>query len=169
MSPNHRPPVEGAEPPEKLAKVVNPTMKALLRSPLHRLVSRHLMLLTFAGRKTGRTYSAVVGRHEVDGTLVVPTGTMGRRWRLNFRGGAPVEVTLEGRRRQGWGELVEDPEEVARIHELLLDRVSLKNARRLGLRVNVDRRPTRGELKAVLAGRGVIWVELDQEVQGDSW
>ena len=75
MIPNQQPPVEGAEPPEKLAKVVNLIMKTLLRSPLHRLVSKHLMLLNFEGRKTGRTYSVVVGRHEMDGTLVVPTGT----------------------------------------------------------------------------------------------
>ncbi len=125
------PPVEGAEPPEKLAKVVNPIVKILLRSPLHRLISKHLMLLAFEGRKTGRTYSVVVGRHKVNDTLVVPTGTTGRRWRLNFRGGAPVVVTMGGRRLHGRGELVEDPEEVARIHRLLLDRLGLKNARRL--------------------------------------
>ena len=162
MSPNRRPPVEGAEPPEKLAKVVNPIMKALLRSPLHRLVSKHLMVLAFEGRKTSKIYSVVVGRHEVDGILVVPTGTTGRRWRLNFRGGTPVVVTIGGRRLHGRGELVEDPEEVARFQRLLLDRLGLKNARRLGLRVNANRWPTEEELKAILAGRGVISIELDQ-------
>ncbi len=162
MKPTERPPVEGAEPPERLAKVINPLVKALLRSPLHRLVSEHLMLLTFSGRKTGSTYTVVVGRHEVNAALVVPTGTTGRRWRLNFRGGAPVVVTIEGRRRRGRGELMEDPEEVARVHELLLDRLGLKNARRLGLRINVDRWPSRDELEAVLAGRGVVRVELEE-------
>ena len=34
-------------------------------------------------------------------------------WRVNFRGGAPVEVTLEGENRRGDAELVEDPEEEA--------------------------------------------------------
>jgi hypothetical protein len=160
LSPKERSPVEGAEPPEKLANVVNPLMKALLRSPLHRLVSSHLMLLSFKGRKTDRVYTVVVGRHEFEGTLMVPTGTTGRRWRLNFRGGAPAVVTIEGKRRHGWGELVEDPEEVSRVHELLLDRAGLKNARRLGLRVNAYRRPTRDELKTVLAGRGVVRIEL---------
>ncbi len=155
------PPVEGAEPPEVLARVVNPMMKALLRSPLHWPFSSHLMLLSFRGRKTGRTYDIVVGRHEVEGTLLVPTGTTGRRWRLNFRGGAPAEVTLGGTRRRGRGELVEDPEKVACIHQLLLDRVGLKNARRLGLRLNVNRRPTDDELKAALVSRGVVRIELD--------
>ena len=128
---------------------------------MHNLV-KHLMLLTFAGRKTGKTYTVVGGRHEVNGDLLVPTGTTGRRWRLNFRGGAPVFVTLEGRRREDRGELMEDPEEVIRLNELLLDRVGLQNVRRLGLKVNEDRRPTSGELRAVLSGRGLIRIELDE-------
>ena len=49
---------------------------------------------------------------------------------------------------------------MARIHRLLLGRVG-KNARRLGLRVNVDREPSDEELKVPLAGRGVISIELD--------
>ncbi len=54
------------------------------------------MLLAFAGRRTGKRYEAVVGRHEsTDGELVVVTGS---RWRLNLRGGAPVEVVLRARR-----------------------------------------------------------------------
>lgn len=158
---NGQPPVEGAEPPEALARVVNPVIKVLLRSPLHRPFSRHLMLLAFRGRKTGKTYEVVVGRHELDGALLVPTGTTGRRWRLNFRGGTTAELTLEGRRQRGWGELLEEPDEVARVHQLLLDRVGPKNARRLGLRVNVDREPTEEELKVPLAGRGVVRIELE--------
>ena len=156
-----RPPVEGAEPPKALARVVNPAIKALLRSPLHRPFSRHLMVLAFRGRKSGKVYEVVVGRHEADGALVVPTGTTGRRWRVNFRGGTWVEVTLEGKRRRGWGELIEDPDQIVRIHQLLLGRIGLKNARRLGLRVNVNREPTDEELKVPLAGRGVVRIELD--------
>jgi hypothetical protein len=72
-----------------------------------------------------------------------------------------VEVTLEGRRQRGQGELLEEPDEVARVHQLLLARVGPKNARRLGLRVNVDREPTVEELKVPLAGRGVVRIELE--------
>jgi hypothetical protein len=155
---NGQPPVEGAEPPKALARVVNPAIKALLRSPLHRPFSRHLMVLAFRGRKSGKMYEVVVGRHEVDGALVVPTG---RRWRVNFHGGRWVEVTLEGKRRRGRGELIEDPDEIVRIHQRLLGRIGLKNARRLGLRVNVNRERTDEELKVPLAGRGVVRIELD--------
>ena len=119
------------------------------------------MVLAFRGRKSGKVYEVVVGRHEVDGALLVPTGTTGRQWRVNFCGGTSAEVTLGGSRRRGRGELIEDPDEVARIHRLLLGRIGLKNARRLGLRVNVGREPTAEELKVPLAGRGVVRIELD--------
>ena len=153
-----RPPVEGAEPPKALARVVGPVLKALLCSPLHRLVSEHLMLLAFAGRKSGKRYEVVVGRHELDGALVVPSGS---RWRLNFRGGAPVEVVLGGTRRSGRAELIEDPDELVLVYESLLNRVGTNNAQRVGLRVNVDREPTRDELKAALVGRSAVRVVLD--------
>jgi hypothetical protein len=35
MGSNERPSVEGAEPPEKLAKPADPLIKALLSSPIH--------------------------------------------------------------------------------------------------------------------------------------
>ena len=109
-----RPAVERAKPPEMMAKVGNPIFGWLLRSPLHGLVDEHLMLLHFRGRKTGRGYTLPVGRRDIDGRLGVLTSS---GWRANFRGGAPVEVTLEGERRRGHAELAEDPEEVARLRE----------------------------------------------------
>ena len=73
-----------------------------------------------------------------------------------------MEVMLGGIRRAGRAELVEDPDEVALVYEALLKRVGLKGAQRVGLRVNVDRKPTREELKAALAGHGAIRVMLER-------
>ena len=150
--------MEGVEPPKALGRVVGPVLKVLLRSPLHGLVSEHLMVLAFARHKSAKRYEVVVGRHDLGGTLAVPTGS---RWRLNLRGGAPVEVTLGGMRKAGHAELVEDPDEVARVYEELLDRISIRNAQRVGLRVNVDRKPAHEELKAALVDHGAIRVRLD--------
>ena len=66
-TPNHtdRPPArdEAAKPiaPLWLFKAINPIMKGLLRSPLHRLLSGTLMLLTYTGRKTGTPYTIPIG------------------------------------------------------------------------------------------------------------
>ena len=150
--------MEGVEPPKALGRVIGPVLKVLLRSPLHGLVSKHLMLLSFVGRKSGKRYEVVVGRHNLGDILSVPTGS---RWRINLRGGAPVEVTIGGMRKAGYAELVEEPDEVVRVYEELLDRLGTRNAQRVGLRVNVDRDPTREELKAALVDHGAIRVRLD--------
>src|SRR6266566_2085486 len=73
-----RPPVQDAPPPKNVIRFVNPVARAQLRSPMHRLLSEDLMLLTVTGRKTGRTYTSPVGRHEShDGTLVLSAGATG--------------------------------------------------------------------------------------------
>jgi hypothetical protein len=38
-------------------RMVNPVVRWLLRSPLHRLLSGWLVILAYQGRKTGRWYS----------------------------------------------------------------------------------------------------------------
>ncbi|MEO7911940.1 MAG: hypothetical protein ABIV47_20035 [Roseiflexaceae bacterium] len=40
--------------PKIAYRIVNPILGALLRSPLHSLISKRLMLLSFQGRKTGK-------------------------------------------------------------------------------------------------------------------
>jgi hypothetical protein len=51
---------------------------------------------------------------------------------------------------------------VVRVHRPRLNRVGPKNARRLGLKINMGRWPTDDELKAVLTGRGVVPVRLER-------
>ena len=40
-----------------LYRLINPHVRALLRSPLHGLMSRNTLLLSFNGRKTGKLLS----------------------------------------------------------------------------------------------------------------
>ncbi len=71
-------------------------MKALLRSPLHWPLSRYFMLLSWTGRKSGRSYTTPVSYVRDGDRLFVTTGD---RWWRNVVGGGPVMVRLAGRRR----------------------------------------------------------------------
>jgi hypothetical protein len=151
--------VERAMPPKALIRVGNPIFGWLLRSPLHGLVDEHLMLLHFRGHKTGRRYTVVVGRRNIAGKLGTLTSS---GWRVNFRGGTEVEVTLEGKRWRGHAELVEDPDEVARLYGNLIEEYGLEQAgRRLGIRINVDRMPTHEELVAAVKRSGLSFITID--------
>ncbi len=64
-----RPPAGDAgtkPPPLWLFRALNPLMRALLRSPFHGLLSGMLMLLSYTGRKSGRTYTIPIGYFDWD-------------------------------------------------------------------------------------------------------
>ena len=91
--------------------ILNKTMKFILRSPLHGMISKYLLLITFTGRKSGKTYTTPVSYSREDGQVTIFTHA---NWWKNLRGGAPVSLRLRGREIQGMAEPVaEDKQAVA--------------------------------------------------------
>jgi F420H(2)-dependent quinone reductase len=80
----------------RLLRRLNPLIAAALRSPLHRLASQDLLVLTYVGAKSGRAWTLPLSYVEVGGRLYLCTRTS--RWWLNLRNGRPVEIQLRGRR-----------------------------------------------------------------------
>ena len=145
MSSDSSPRVRSNEPPAIVLSVMNPIFRTILGSPLHGLVDKAFMLVHLTGRKTGRRYSIVVGRHEIDG---VTTAMTSAPWRLNARGGADADVTTDGRTWHARAELVEDPDAVADAYAAEIQRFGWKGAqRRLGITMDGDRPPTQEELR----------------------
>lgn len=86
---------------------LNPVIAALLRSPLHPLLSRGLLLLTVTGRNTGRRYSIPVGYQQDGNDLVVMVSEARRKqWWRNYYEPGPVSVRVRGRDHAGLAELV---------------------------------------------------------------
>ena len=84
----------------------NPFVKLLLRSPLHGLMSGGTLLLTFAGRRSGRPYTTPVS-YARDGNSVTLITNRQHGWWRNLRGGAPVQARLKGRDLSGTARVVE--------------------------------------------------------------
>jgi hypothetical protein len=137
-----------------MLRVANPIMRVFLGSSLGRL-ARRSALLRFAGRRSGRTYRIVVGLHDVDGVPVVFTPA---RWRVNFRGGAPLTVRHRGRTLTGSGTLIEDPEAVAAAFQRVID--DGVAPRLLGVGVESGHRLTAQDMRDV--GRAMVRFELDE-------
>jgi deazaflavin-dependent oxidoreductase (nitroreductase family) len=95
-----------------LNKLANPALKLILRSPLHSLVSDSVMLITYTGRRSGKTYTTPVN-YVRDGDALLVVSTADRTWWRNLRGGAPVIVHLAGKELYGHAESAEDPQAVA--------------------------------------------------------
>lgn len=90
--------------------LANRTMKLVLRSRLHGLVSRRAMLITVSGRKTGRLYTTPVN-YVCEGDTITVVSRTHRKWWRNLRGGAPVAVRVAGKDLKGVGEVVVDDKE----------------------------------------------------------
>lgn len=82
---------------------VNRGMKFILRSPLHGVVSKSILLITFTGRKSGKTYTTPVSYSQYGDQVYIFTHA---GWWKNVNNGAPVRLRIRGRELQGVGETV---------------------------------------------------------------
>ena len=84
--------------PDSLFPIINRVMRLLLNSPLHPLMSGSVMIIYYAGRKTGKPrWTPVRYLREDDGTIVCLTGR-DTGWWPNFL--EPLQVTLQLRGRR---------------------------------------------------------------------
>jgi len=76
-------------------RVVGPVIRALLRSPLHGLLSGGLLVVTYEGRRSGRRVAVPV-QYRTDGADVVVTvgGPEKKTWWRNFAAGHPATLLL---------------------------------------------------------------------------
>ena len=91
--------------------IITRGMKLVLRSPMHGMVSKTTLLITFTGRKSGKTYTTPVSYSQSADQISVFTHAT---WWKNLVGGAPVALRIRGRELQGLAEPVaEDKQAIA--------------------------------------------------------
>ncbi len=91
--------------------IVNKTMKFMLRSPLHGIVDKQILLITFTGRKSGKPYTTPVSYSQADDEVTIFTHA---DWWKNLLGNASVTLRLQGRDLEGLAEpVVEDKQAIA--------------------------------------------------------
>jgi len=90
----------------------NDFMAWVLRSPFHGMLSNGMMLITVAGRKTGKIYTTPVGYY-VEGEYLWVITSRERKWWRNLQGGAGIQLLLKRKPVQGVAELELDEKAVA--------------------------------------------------------
>jgi hypothetical protein len=137
-----------SHPPDALLRVVNPTLKLLLRTPLAGPARHQLMVVNFTGRKSGRHYSIPLSAHLIDNILYAMTG---KQWKYNFRDGGTAQVLRDGKTTTMRGELIEDKALVTDLYFRCVESYGVKRAERvMGLGFRNHQMPTRDDFaKAV--------------------
>jgi len=92
----------------------NTVVRALLRSPAHRILSGRVLLLTYTGRRTGEPHTIPVQYVRDGAALVVTVGWPERKvwWRSLGGQGARVSLTVAGRRCEALAEVRESADGV---------------------------------------------------------
>jgi deazaflavin-dependent oxidoreductase (nitroreductase family) len=120
-------------------QIGNPVVSFLLRSPLHGLLSKNMLLITVTGRKSGKPYATPIGYVQRGDELLI-VSSPDRTWWKNLRGGATVKVHLQGRDLIGHGIAIEDRAEVAESMIGLLQ-AAPQYQKYLGVSLTPDGRP----------------------------
>ncbi|WP_141772931.1 nitroreductase/quinone reductase family protein [Mycobacterium malmoense] len=137
-------------------RVGNVLARAALRAPLlHRLVSNRMLIITVAGRRTGRRYRIPVGYVGIDGRILIGTGG---NWLQNLRPDTPVEVLVRRQTMRMLPQVIDDMDTAYDLYGDII-RHNPIHGRYAKIRLDADGRPDRGDLAAALK-RGVRVVQL---------
>src|SRR5882762_9114858 len=102
---------------QSVVRYLNPFMRLVLASRAHRMMSGRLMLLTFTGRKTGRSYTTPVSYVREGSSLLIPGGG---GWWKNLGSGRRSQVLLQGTWHSVTPELVSAPNDLAMVLQRML-------------------------------------------------
>ena len=141
-----------------VSPTLNKTMKFILRSPLHGMVSKYLTLITFTGCKSGKTYTTPVSYSQEGDQVYIFTHA---NWWKNLHNGAPVTLRLRGRNLQGLAEPVaEDKQTVAAALTTHL-RKSPFDARFYDVTIDEHGNPIPEDVEKAVQTVAMIWVQLN--------
>lgn len=117
----------------------------ILRSPLHGLLSHNTLLLSFQGRKSGKTYTIPLS-YAQEGNTVLCFTRRGNTWWKNLREDTPVTVNLKGRSLPGIASAVADDQAMIE-REMYTFLLKLpRDATYKGVRLNPDGTPNRADI-----------------------
>jgi hypothetical protein len=82
--------------------LANPVLRPLLHGPAGHQLGRHLALIRYRGRRTGRSYELPAQYTRNGDRVWILPGAPGRKtWWPNLRGGAQVDLVLAGHEHHG--------------------------------------------------------------------
>lgn len=139
-------------------RLFNNIPKLLLRSPLHRLMSKNVLLLSFTGRKSNKRYTLPLSYVQSGESLLLGTQTP---WWKNLRGGVPVTIRLRGEQRTGRADVITDERGMREAYRTILT-LYPGYGRFIDMALDPDGQPN---AEAVARGRArglvVIRIQLD--------
>lgn len=138
----------------------NTMAMAVLRSPLHRMMSSSLLVLTYNGRRSGKQYDLPLQYIDLDGTLMIWAGNAtDKTWWRNFETPVTAAVRLRGRDVDAKASLVDDPWQRTAALRAYMERYPYTTASGRPKFFGERWKPTDEELAEVAAS--TVWVAVE--------
>jgi deazaflavin-dependent oxidoreductase (nitroreductase family) len=140
----------------------NKITMGLLRSPLHGVMSRNLLVLAYEGRKSGRRYAVPLQYIDVDRKYVILAGNADQKtWWRNFEEPAAVSVRIRGRDVTATAQIADDDTEKTRYLRTYLERYPFTTPSGRPKFFGQRWHPDDDELATAAAGS--IWVVIEPD------
>ena len=133
---------------------INPIVIWVLRSPVHRVLSRSTMLIMYQGRKSGRQVTLPVN-YVREGKSLWTLSVRKRKWWRNFRGGGEARLRLQGREVDVLGLVVENEDEMLGGLAVFLKGMP-QVARYLKIWYDEHGEPDRDDMREAMRGRVMV-------------
>ena len=144
-----------------LYRVLNPVIKAVLRSPLHRLGSKTIALLRFRGRISGREFVTPLSYVRNDQTLWFLSDHSTNWWK-NFReGDVPVSIEIARTTVNGTARLWDGDTDELREHVSRYLCALPRDAKVAGIKLDQNKVPIEASLVKVAPRLVMVQVELE--------
>ena len=137
--------------PLRLLRLANPVVRAVLGSPAHRLLSGGLLVLTYRGHRSGRTFRIPLRYATMPGDRIVALAVAadGKLWWRSFSRPSPAMLLVRGTERAVSGRVLQGEERRAALRAYL-ERFP-RAAGPLGVRDGAGDGPLDAALAAVVA------------------
>jgi hypothetical protein len=139
-------------------KILNVVMKWLLQSPLHWLMSRDIMLITFTGRKSGKRFTTPVTYMQRDNQILFFSN---QKWWKNLEGGATVWLRVRGKNLIGLATPTKSISRIVEEMQTFLAEKGRQKAYMINLELDQSREPTEQELQQAALDRVVVYIQLE--------
>jgi hypothetical protein len=136
----------------------NPLIILLMRSPLHRIASGAIVVLTYKGRKTGKRYRTPLSYVRDDDCILILTFRR-RTWWRGIDPEVPVSVRLEGSEYPALVEILEDPSDLLPAMATYMQKMDYV-AQRLNIEIDEDGNPDPEDLARASEGRLIVRAKI---------
>ena len=141
--------------------ILNPVMRALLRSPIHRLASRTIAILHFKGRRSGRWLNTPLSYMREGDTVRLLSNRTTHWWRNLADTPTQVKLEIQGARYQGYATLYDNGGEPALEGIRKFIAAVPRDAKVYGLELDSSRQPSEASLTAKISELILVEIELN--------